>query len=162
MKIVISTQIRENYGAHDWDGEGACPQYWKCKGGDTYVVPNLTVAQVLKVKDQGIPTLKALIESRNEGFEEYVVDWSILDDDAKVCDEWETPFELFWELGRWIARRTVENGEYGYMRREVASKSEQYDMLMAGGRENYRVVYTMRNGDSVTGEQVSEYLSKAA
>jgi hypothetical protein len=35
-------------------------------------------------------------------------------------------------------------------------------MLMAGGRENYRVVYTMRNGDSVTGEQVSEYLSKAA
>jgi hypothetical protein len=162
MKIVISTQIRENYGAHDWDGEGACPQYWKCKGGDTYVVPNLTVAQVLKVKDQGIPTLKALIESRNEGFEEYVVDWSILDDDAKVCDEWETPFELFWEQGRWIARRTVENGEYGYMRREVASKSEQYDMLMAGGRENYRVVYTMRNGDSVTGEQVSEYLSKAA
>jgi hypothetical protein len=162
MKIVISTQIRENYGAHDWDGEGACPQYWKCKGGDTYVIPNLTVAQVLKVKDQGIPTLKALIESRNEGFEEYVVDWSILDDDAKVCDEWETPFELFWELGRWIARRTVENGEYGYMRREVASKSEQYDMLMAGGRENYRVVYTMRNGDSVTGEQVSEYLSKAA
>jgi hypothetical protein len=162
MKIVISTQIRENYGAHDWDGEGACPQYWKCKGGDTYVIPNLTVAQVLKVKDQGIPTLKALIESRNEGFEEYVVDWSILDDDAKVCDEWETPFELFWEQGRWIARRTVENGEYGCMRREVASKSEQYDMLMAGGRENYRVVYTMRNGDSVTGEQVSEYLSKAA
>ncbi len=162
MKIVISTQIRENYGAHDWDGEGACPQYWKCKGGDTYVVPNLTVAQVLKVKDQGIPTLKALIESRNEGFEEYVVDWSILDDDAKVCDEWETPFELFWEQGRWVARRTVDNGEYGYMRREVASKSEQYDMLMAGGRENYRVVYTMRNGDSVTGEQVSEYLSKAA
>ena len=162
MKIVITTQIRENYGAHDWDGKGACPQYWKCKGGDVYVVPNLTVAQVLKVKENGIPTLKALIESRNEGFEEYVVDWSILDDDAKVCDEWETPFNLFWEGNRWVARRTVDNGEYGYMRREVASKTEEYDMLMAGDRENYRVVYTMRNGDAVTGEQVSEYLAKAA
>ena len=162
MKIVINTQIRENYGAHDWDGVGECPQYWKCKGGDTYVVPNLTVSQALKIKENGIPTLKALIESRNEGFEEYVVDWSILDDDAVVCDSWETPFNLFWEQDRWIARRTVDNGEYGYMRREVASKTEQYDMLMAGGRENYSVVYAMRNGDSVTGEQVSEYLAKAA
>ncbi len=162
MKIVISTQIRENYGAHDWDGTGECPQYWKCKSGDVYVVPNLTVAQVLKVKENGIPTLKTLIESRNESFEEYVIDWSILDDDVKVCDEWESPVNLHWEGGRWVARRTIDNGEYGYMRREIASKTEQYDMLMAGGRENYSVVYAMRNGDSVTDEQVSEYLAKAA
>ena len=162
MKIVITTQVRENYGAHDWDGVGACPQYWKCKGGDTYVVPGLTVAQVLKIKDSGIPTLKALIESRNEAFEEMVVDWSIMDDDAAVGDPWETPFSLHWEGGRWIARRTIANGEYGYMRREVASKTEEYAMLMAGDRENYSVVYAMRNGDNVTGEQVSEYLAKAA
>ncbi len=162
MKIVITTQVRENYGAHDWDGVGECPQYWKCKGGDTYVVPNLTPLQVLKVTNYGIPTLKALIESRNEGFEELVVDWSILDDDAVVCDTWETPFNLHWEASRWVARRTIDNGEYGYMRREVASKTEQYDMLMGGGRENYSVVYAMRNGDAVTGEQVSGYLAKAA
>ena len=37
MKLVIYTQFRENYGAHDWDGEGECPQRWKYKGGDTYV-----------------------------------------------------------------------------------------------------------------------------
>ena len=37
MKYVIQTQYRENYGAHDWDGEGKCPQYWKFKGGDTYI-----------------------------------------------------------------------------------------------------------------------------
>jgi hypothetical protein len=162
MKIVISTQIRENYGAHDWDGVGQCPQYWKCKGGDIYVIPELTVAQVLKIKEAGIPTLKALIESRNVGFEEYVADWSILDDDATVCEPWETPFNLFWEGGRWVARRTVENGEYGYMNSAVASKTEQYDMLPRGGRENYSVVYTMRNGDAVTGEELSSYLAKAA
>jgi hypothetical protein len=159
MKIVITTQVRENYGAHDWDGVGQCPQYWKCKGGETYMVPNLTVEQVLKVKDAGIPTLKALIERRHDSFEEYVVDWSILDDDAVVCDPWETPFNLYWEAGRWVARRTVENGEYGYMRREVASRSEQYEMAMGGEQTNYSVVYTMRNGDAVRGEEVSEYLA---
>ena len=155
MKIVITTQIRENYG-------DATNPYWKFKGGDTYVVPNLSVEQVLKVKERGIPTLKALIETRNEGFEEYVVDWSILDDDATVCEPWETPFNLYWEQGRWVARRTVENGEYGYMRSDVASKTEQYDMLMGGDRENYVATYTMRNGDVVDSKDVETYLNKAA
>ena len=36
MKLMITTQIQENYGAHDWDGTGACPQYWKFKGGNDY------------------------------------------------------------------------------------------------------------------------------
>ena len=37
-KKIVHTQYRENYGAHQWDGKGECPQYWKNKGGDTYVV----------------------------------------------------------------------------------------------------------------------------
>jgi len=155
MKIVITTQVRENYG-------DANKPYWKFKGGDTYVVPDLTVEQTIKVKENGIPTLKALIETRSDMFEEYVVDWAILDNDAVVCEAWETPFELRWIGGRWVANRTVENGEYGYMNQRVDLRTEEYDMLMAGGRENYRVVYTMRNGDVVTGEEVNEYLNKAA
>jgi hypothetical protein len=155
MKIVITTQVRENYG-------DANKPYWKFKGGDTYVVPDLTVEQTIKVKENGIPTLKALIETRSDMFEEYVVDWAILDNDAVVCEAWETPFELRWIGGRWVANRTVENGEYGYMNQRVESRTEEYDMFMAGGRENYRVVYTMRNGDVVTGEEVNEYLNKAA
>jgi len=155
MKIAITTQIRENYGDAD-------KPYWKFKGGSVYVVPNLSVEQALEVKEKGMPTLKALIETRNECFEEYVADWSILDDDAMVCDEWETPFELFWDQGRWVATRTVENDEYGYMRQDVRRKTEQYNMLMGAGRENYRAIYTMRNGDMVTGEEVAEYLTKMA
>jgi hypothetical protein len=38
MKLLITTQVRENYGAHDWDGVGECPQYWKSKGGNDYVL----------------------------------------------------------------------------------------------------------------------------
>ena len=37
-KLLITTQVYENYGAHDWDGRGECPQYWKAKGGNDYVV----------------------------------------------------------------------------------------------------------------------------
>lgn len=154
MKLAIYTQIRENYG----DAERP---YWKCKGGSVFVVPNLTVEQTLKVKENGIPTLKALIETRNEMFEEYVVDWSILDNDAVVCEKWETPTDLFWTGGRWLAMRTIENGECGYMHREVASKTEQYTMMPKGEQVDYSVVYTMHNGDKVTGEQVSAYFSKA-
>lgn len=155
MKIVIQTQVRENYGSAD-------EPYWKFKGGNTFVVPNLTSAQAALVQERGIPTLKALIESFNPMFEEYVVGFDVVDNSAVVCEPWETPFELHWKGGRWIANRTVENGEYGYMRREVERKTEEYDMLMKGERGNYRVVYTMRDGAVITGDQVEAYFRKAA
>ena len=110
------------------------------------MVPNLTPAQAARVQEEGIPTLTALIESRSEGFEEYILGFSVAEDSDAVCEPWETPFELFWEQGRWVARRTVKNDEYGYMRREIAAKSEQYDMAMGGDRTNYQVTYTLRDG----------------
>jgi hypothetical protein len=30
---IAHFQYWENYGAHDWDGVGSCPQHWKAKGG---------------------------------------------------------------------------------------------------------------------------------
>ena len=38
IEVHVQSQIRENYGAHDWNGSGDCPQMWKCKGGDDYIV----------------------------------------------------------------------------------------------------------------------------
>ena len=38
MMLVIHTQYQENYGAHDWDGKGVCPQYWKFKDGTEYKI----------------------------------------------------------------------------------------------------------------------------
>jgi len=38
MKLHIWTQDHENYGAHDWDGVGECPSYWKAKGGADFFV----------------------------------------------------------------------------------------------------------------------------
>ena len=54
MKLLIYTQVEENYGAHDWSGKGECPQYWKFKGGETFVVRDLTNEQLEKINNVGI------------------------------------------------------------------------------------------------------------
>lgn len=152
MKLVIRTQERENYGS-------ATAPHWKNKGGSIYVVPNLTEKQVLKIEELGIPTLRSLITAYNTGYEEYVLDWSIVDDNTPACDEWETPYELFFEQGKWVARRTILNDEYGYMREEIKSKTEQYDMLEGGKRANYKASYVLRDGREVTSANLQLELS---
>ena len=77
-KLLITTQVYENYGAHDWDGVGACPQYWKAKGGSDYVVRNINVNKatetVMAIRDQ--------IEEDTDAFRETIIDWSIVADDS--------------------------------------------------------------------------------
>ena len=34
----VMTSIRENYGAHEWDGTGEVPHMWKNKGGEDYII----------------------------------------------------------------------------------------------------------------------------
>lgn len=74
--IVISTQYMENYGAHDWDGEGACPQYWKMKGGSEYKILNVDLNADLDrvVKAAGV-------ETDNDYCREYIMGWSVEADD---------------------------------------------------------------------------------
>ncbi len=74
--LVIRTQFMENYGAHDWDGEGACPQYWKMKGGSEYKVTNVP----LNIDYQEVVAM-ANVEKNNDYCREYILDWSIEGDD---------------------------------------------------------------------------------
>lgn len=156
MKLVIQTQIRENYAAHNgFDGE----YYWKYKGGNTYVVENLSAAQCLRIKEEAIPTLKALITEMNDYYEEYIVDWSFEDDDAVVCESWETPIILAWVGNRWTASVTRLNDDYGYMRMEISKKLETWDLMMGGERENYKVLYEIRDTqEMVDSEALSSYI----
>ena len=76
MMLVIRTQFMENYGAHDWDGEGACPQYWKMKGGSEYKVTNVP----LNIDYQEVVAM-ANVEKNNDYCREYILDWSLEADD---------------------------------------------------------------------------------
>lgn len=83
-KLLITTQVYENYGAHTWDGKGECPQYWKAKGGNEYVV--------LKFKDlnkvtEVVMALRPQIECDDSGFRETITGWEI------VGDKYLTEFE---------------------------------------------------------------------
>lgn len=147
MKLVINTQIRENYGDAD-------QPFWKFKGGETYIVPNLTVEQVLKIKDKGIPTLTALIESNNPMFEEYVQNWAFLDDDAVVCEDWESPYILSWENNTWVCRQVQLND--GSFRRPVVSKIIRYTMGMAGERLDFECAYEIEDGRVVPYSEITE------
>ena len=77
-KLLITTQVYENYGAHDWDGVGECPQYWKAKGGSDYVVKNINVNKVTET----VMAVRDQIEESNDHFLEKIIDWSIVADDA--------------------------------------------------------------------------------
>lgn len=125
-KIVIGTQHRENYGAHDWDGVGECPQYWKFKGGSTYVVEFDVNSQSAK---DIVAEVKPLIESFSKGFEEYIIDYSVVDLDETPWDEWEYPYFLTKNFyGNYIAERGLYFNEGG---------TESYVMLPEGERAEY-------------------------
>ena len=76
MMLVISTQVHENYGAHDWDGNGTCPQYWKAKGGADYKITNIP----LNIDYLEVVALAGL-EGGNDFFREEIIDWKIEGDD---------------------------------------------------------------------------------
>ena len=79
MKLLITTQVYENYGAHDWDGKGECPQYWKAKGGSDYVVKKFKGGSTDATL--AVMALRSQIESDNDHFRETVIDFRLVKDD---------------------------------------------------------------------------------
>ena len=145
QKLVIHTQYKENYGAHDWDGKGECPDYWKFKGGTTYVVPNFkdfnNVESVIK-------SLEALITYSNDGSKEYILEWSIVPHSQKVCEDWESPTNLWLNpVGKWEAIKVTDNREDGWMRKEILEKTETWTLLPEGDRANYKAEFLMEDGE---------------
>jgi hypothetical protein len=70
MILVIDTQYMENYGAHAWDGEGECPQYWKMKGGSSYKITNCPGNVDLDVI---VDMVRGDIERSNDYCREYIL-----------------------------------------------------------------------------------------
>jgi len=85
-KLLISTQIHENYGDHhDWDGEGECPQYWKAMGGNEYVVNQFNCGESAATEAIINVFFK---EYNDDSFQETVIGWEIVDD--KYTTEFES------------------------------------------------------------------------
>jgi len=92
IRVIFHTQFLENYGAHDWDGEGYCPQRWKPKGGSTYIV-SATAAEI--ADSQWWDTVSQAICHECSYSREYVISESVVDAidfvESDHVEEWEEP-----------------------------------------------------------------------
>jgi hypothetical protein len=151
--LVINTQYRENYAAHNEGYEhGVDEAHWKYKGGGTYFVTDLTTANINSIVANGIPTLTKLIESKNEAFEEYIIDWEIRDlgknGDGKgpICESWIIPTQFYYEDKQWKCRTHHTPGDESYWNRAIISRAEQWIPGEGGSRNNYACQYKTANG----------------
>lgn len=91
MKVLITTQYMENYGAHDWDGEGECPQYWKSKGGEDYFLPldgfNPDHEFAEKRLQMIVDSVRDQVEWSDQGSRSWIIGYEI------VADDYMTEFE---------------------------------------------------------------------
>lgn len=78
-KLLITTQVYENYGAHDWDGKGECPQYWKAKGGQDFVIKKFRGGDAQATA--AVMALRSQIEEDSPYYREQIIGWSIVKDD---------------------------------------------------------------------------------
>ena len=151
MKVAIYTQYMENYGTAE-------KPYWKFKGGSTFVIEGLTDEQADRAVKTGCPTICSLIEYDNPGAREYVCGVVPMADDKAIGEPWETVTKLVYVGGRWIATEVEENGEYGYMRREILRKRAAWVMLPGGERGEYKCEYELRDGKIVAADKLGDAL----
>ena len=135
MKLVIATQYLENYAS-----EGSAP-YWKAKGGEVYVVRDLTWNQVERIEAEGIPTLTSLIEYSNECSREHILNTTIVENDGYECESWESVVELSYDrVNRcWSASRTTHRDECWVD--GIDYKVERWVPRPGGEREGYHCFY---------------------
>ena len=87
MKLHITCQYMENYGAHDWDGQGECPQHWKFKGGEDFFYPLGKFGRSEEALTELVMALRPQVEWDNVGSRQYIVGWGV------VADDYMTEFE---------------------------------------------------------------------
>ena len=79
-KVIINCQYKENYGAHDWDGNGQCPQRWKMKGGFQFSV-EMDADFLLYEEESCVAVFNQMLEAESNDYEafEYIdheIQWS--------------------------------------------------------------------------------------
>jgi hypothetical protein len=87
MQLLITTQTQENYGAHDWDGVGECPSYWKFKGGMDYRYDLGAFGRNEEAITELVMALRGQIEENNDYFRNDIIGWQV------VADDYLTEFE---------------------------------------------------------------------
>lgn len=153
MKAVIQTQFLENYGAHDWDGKGECPQYWKPKGGSTYII-DITIEQ--NMDPEFWSHLMSCIEYSSDYAREYSIGETVVDDidfeQSDHCADWDAPKYLeILEDGRIFSTETRTWDDWRH--EELLGERWTRFMLQGGETENDLLEYILKDGTTMTYQQ---------
>ena len=87
MQLLITTQTQENYGAHDWDGVGECPSYWKFKGGQDYKYSLGSALRNADTIQEIVEYFRPQIEEDNDYYRNHIIGYEV------VADDYLTEFE---------------------------------------------------------------------
>ena len=87
MQLLITTQTQENYAAHDWDGKGTCPQYWKFKGGQDYKFDLGSTLRNADALEELVEYFRPEIEEDNDYYRNHIIGFEV------VADDYLTEFE---------------------------------------------------------------------
>ena len=84
MKLHIVCQYEENYGSHDWNGQGECPQYWKFKGGEDYFYQLGAYEPSAEHLAELVTLLRKHVTWSDQGSRQYIVGYGVVADDFKT------------------------------------------------------------------------------
>ena len=102
FRVAITSQVYENYGSHDWDGTGECPQYWKAKGGNEYQRNIGTATDLIQRGSKGIARIvdemRAKFETLNDSWHEYMISWAIVPSTEETYYETDLREMLQWGM----------------------------------------------------------------
>tara|TARA_B110000444_G_scaffold22008_3_gene18298 strand:- start:24357 stop:24839 length:483 start_codon:yes stop_codon:yes gene_type:complete len=143
----VFTQINENYGAHDWDGKGECSQYWKSKGGTTYVLESgVDVDAFIKA-----------IESEDEYFTENVVHQNVVEDPYEDVESWDPPtFVTSAHAGFFLD--LTQTGENSSINPKIAVKKTVTCLSFKGDFNHLETVYTTVDGEMLSSSNIEAWL----
>jgi hypothetical protein len=165
LKLVITTQYKENYAAHDENYvHGVSESYWKFKGGSTYVIEDLDFINTEYLQGL-VDEVSPIFVFDGEASQEYILNWEMVSHEETPWDEWETPYKLQKFKDAWFMTKFDDNTDMGYMRHEILSKMSEWcyqDGELVKG--SYNAEFKMNDGTSVLGQEGLKnwYASKEA
>ena len=121
--VVAFYQVCENYGAHAWDGEGECPQYWKDKGGCERVVAARSLSEVT---DMSPKDYELLVRDNSEyGLGDYNEYYQHIYMGYELCEISEAKLR---EMEEYL-RNADEREDLGYLRYCWKEGEKHFDAL---------------------------------
>lgn len=146
MAKLVTTQYRENYGSHNWNGKGDCPQYWKSKGGEVYIVDD---SIDIKIFEDTI----AYSDNYSEESVVNIIECSEDEADSKL-DPWEIrTYVSRYENGMFKMSEVIDNEESKCYQKEVLKVDKNYilykDLLNERKKQPIMTIYVMEDGQRV-------------